>query len=900
MGHVPAYSCEPLIHSHVRCSSRQPGMISIRRTRLIEVLYTLRVTVNSSIYVDLPITLINFLSIDPPPMPSDGMRFANRAPTQQRVPDHGAYGRPQTHRMQSQESVSSSGLVAKASSTTLHLDALLQAGRARAEADGQADPPLARARPLSMGSEYTLDRSTRSFDVKPGQPSGASPAKGVTVRPKGARMMSYLSTRSHSETSSLDGDDQDKALLAVRRAQGRQLSLAAIGRAISRAAAADAEDDLLSPTRESVDGDYFPAQTPTEEVYRIMGDTPGVANEAEHRSPFDILGAAVSRTEEAPASEEVRQHNVIPEVPEEEEADLEQESADDEDNIEAGNETVLDDLVAKQADDGPTTSSPVIARDYGGYDYADDVEDGDESFATITKRESLPRHLPSLNIDPRLSFATPDMDRQQHIAQTRSINGSFATDGESEIGQVYEVVKRNVSMRLPPIILPFDAPTRKRASLSVPVAGAGPRRSSHTPTPTRELGSVSGRGSGGRRGSAPSTHPHQGALGMRRESTNPQIPSPLRPAEESLQARIVSNKSSFSFVTPGSPLRAGASSISPGKPLSFSPGRHPTSTSSGVSPRSAQPVMMLDPSSPTAEKMSRQPSANSQLQHQVPVSSTSTAESDGEGGPPGLAPSVAFDSASSEGHALESPPIAVLAKARSPKNRALPKAPDLSGFIMKSSYPPEAWIPPDHMLHTTVNLMHNPHPREPVSPPESSGSSTHSILPSVRSKIAQLETRDEALRKFSVSASTQSQPERPPATKRRSYTSALAPRPVRSASDDLYDQHQLGGTTFVSRKPFAEQTRISYNPGERRILRRNGSASSTSTSATTIEAALSGWGCSTRSREMGRPRGYAAGVEPSYVEDDYADESGVEMGQWEVLRPVSGIGEETDDSEGLL
>lgn len=45
-------------------------MISIRRTKLVDISYTLRVTLNNSIYVDLPVTLISFLSIDPPPMPS--------------------------------------------------------------------------------------------------------------------------------------------------------------------------------------------------------------------------------------------------------------------------------------------------------------------------------------------------------------------------------------------------------------------------------------------------------------------------------------------------------------------------------------------------------------------------------------------------------------------------------------------------------------------------------------------------------------------------------------------------------------------------------------------------------------------------------------------------------------
>lgn len=44
-----------------------PDCLTIARTKLIEVQYTIRVTLNSSVFVDVPIHVINFLSIDPPP-----------------------------------------------------------------------------------------------------------------------------------------------------------------------------------------------------------------------------------------------------------------------------------------------------------------------------------------------------------------------------------------------------------------------------------------------------------------------------------------------------------------------------------------------------------------------------------------------------------------------------------------------------------------------------------------------------------------------------------------------------------------------------------------------------------------------------------------------------------------
>lgn len=41
--------------------------LTIPRTKLIEVEYSIRVTLNGSIYVDMPIKIVNFLSLDPPP-----------------------------------------------------------------------------------------------------------------------------------------------------------------------------------------------------------------------------------------------------------------------------------------------------------------------------------------------------------------------------------------------------------------------------------------------------------------------------------------------------------------------------------------------------------------------------------------------------------------------------------------------------------------------------------------------------------------------------------------------------------------------------------------------------------------------------------------------------------------
>ena len=437
--------------------------------------------------------------------------------------------------------------------------------------------------------------------------------------------------------------------------------------------------------------------------------------------------------------DQARLHGVIEEDPEAEEAATLQESANDGAEAEMGNETILEDLVAQHAADGSPGESDILSGDHGGYDYADEVEEGDET--SDIKRESLPLDMPVSG--PSFSGANLDSDRQRHIANTRSINGSWVTDAESEVGQVYEAVKRNVSMRLPPMIVPYDASTiapsdlgpTPRTSLSTPQAE--PRRSSHTPTPTRETGSMSSRGGGARRGSAPIVQPP-----LRRDSSNPPVPSPLRPAEESLQARIIAKKSSFSFATPASPLRTRVDSISP---ASTPPRRTLLSASPGISPRSQDLGKMLSPSSPIGEKMSRQPSNSSQLRNQVSLNLTPATESDGEGEPPGLALSVASESSSSDGNILESPLKSKYPTVRPSSSRALPQLPNLDTVRTKPVATSERWTSDifngGSVTKPELHRFESSH----ASPPESPSGSIHSILPSVRCKIAQLQSRDEAL-----------------------------------------------------------------------------------------------------------------------------------------------------------
>ncbi|KAK4688054.1 hypothetical protein P7C73_g2050, partial [Tremellales sp. Uapishka_1] len=777
-----------------------PGMLSIRRTRLIEVSYTLRVTVNGSIYVDLPIQLINFLSIDPPPMPGDGVRPLSQMSTTQanRLSQPPTQLRPYATRAMSDDSMMTAGVAARASSTTLHIDALLEEGRARALAEGAAIP-LPRSRPLSMGSNYTVARSEDHAQTVPPPQVLHRNKSTPMLRPKGARVMSYLSVMSGGDSpDSGEGDEEfsDKTILEARRHQGRSLSLAAIHRAMDRQSQAlEEEDEVIDGNVTPPAGQFRPDQTPSEEQFHVVGDTPSMATDEGHMD-----GMPVPRVNGVEVSSS-NGHGPV----EEEEDDEEEENLG---GLPVGDQTVLMDLVSDQPqhpvygseyDEPKSGSSDGTFGLSNAYDYGEEVEDeGTEA--------QYRDH------DPHSAIR----DRDQHIQQSRSVYGSFAasvsavSEQESEVGLVQEAVRRNMSVRLPPRVIAVES-KEPRGYLDIPSNGP-PRRSSFTPTPLSQFRRESSPSAlAQRRGSAPNIQ----GLTMRRGSAQP--PSPLRTNNIPIPPRVIAKRSSFSFATPGQPLRLSSSSPSP----------------------KSNPSAML---SANAETMVRGSSATSQSQLRNQVASYHDMEADGS---PGLAPSVASDSASSdEHHALDSPPIVSPTEiGMQTEKRSLP-SPPAEG----------AWARGHQSQQSHAETTSDYHSRSNASSP----TSTHSILPSVKNKIAQMESRDEALRKFSVTALPAPMSASPPSpvAKRKSYTTALAPKIERTSSYDM--DGGIGHTTYMSRKSYSEHPalpqRQSYEPyssvnSTRRSLgmygmgggtgiSRQGSTSSTSTTATTIEKAL--------------------------------------------------------------
>lgn len=812
-------------------------MITIPRSRLIEVTYTLRLTANGStnLFVDVPLTLINFLSIDPPPMPGDGARYG--LGYRQAVPmpmDEqgnypvastavGPYGRGGT----SIRSGESTGGPARASSTTLHIDALLSAGRARAEIEAQAHyPEIARSRgprPLSMVSDYnTPDVFGQNHQM--GTPLGwpnRSPLPAVTessahTRPKAGRVMSYLSTRSSafehenplSETEAEEEDDEaDRALLAAARREGRKMSLAALTRAAEREKHDyEEEPDLFTPTRETPPtGMWLPAETPYEEVFKVLGETPSMHSRSEKDgvgspAPVPTVNSGrkgsrakdeadeverlerltIAEEQEAlastrgssddnhsnrhgsdegaqlgysdrdlrPADEDSEPPSVLggdyggvpgrrshESIPEEEEP-----VGEDEAESQVGNETVLEDLVAPQNDETPRRAEDPSegAYDNNRQDSSGQAENMFEYNDQIGKSPD-PASLGSLNsgtghtasslrvpsrrgsaLDPMM-LRTVDSERETHIQQTRSVYGSFAasaiSEQESEVGQVVEAVKRNLSIKTPSKTMKYRSdrnleeemdedrlsPTR---ALNIPRSGSAPmgmmlkpRKASHTPSPEKRAeGGSSPKSVVGRFGSTPNMQGYT----MKRETSAPSAPSPLRDqATIPSIDRVFANRPSFSFNAPAPLREVREASLSPrgGTTYQLSP---------GPSPRSAFPSSSLPEPLNMARGLSAQ---SSQLRNQVHIRPPS--EELNEDSVPQLAPSVASDSASSDGHALESPPVAshpvnieAVILNDSHTLGSVPSASDIPKLpAQKKDFAPVLdpnWSPGDHLLHTQV------------------------------------------------------------------------------------------------------------------------------------------------------------------------------------------------------
>ena len=527
-------------------------------------------------------------------------------------------------------------------------------------------------------------------------------------RPNAMRLLSYLSSpNSGSDESGIPSSENisegdDEAFLAARRAQGRARSLAALERAGLRAAADD--EHKAAMYKEKAEGhspneEFKPLNTPSEEVYRLVNDTPEGSSDL-HRTPRALNTAEMARemgastpltVDDGPGLRDLPHRNNIPHVVAEADDDV-------------GDETVLEDLVLGHGDDE-------AGQDDG--DWIDESEEEEEegndsrpriraaphprSTATLTPSDEQDDPLIPSRTDPATSLATanPAIDaqlafmtgtlphtRDKYGTGHRSVQGSLATtntsDEDSEVGQVLKAKKQVV-----------ESPSQATIVRS--------------PTTRTHLLSIS-----------------RDDRALRDEP----VPPKTMEAQESY----------------------------------FFPPREPgLATSSGERNRVPRPVTTR----------LRIPKHGAAQNDEVPE----------------LTPSVESDTGSSEEHvALESPRLPQFRDSFS--QRSLPQVPsEFTGpppfFAGMNGTPAQSlWQPAGSLLRNQADRLRGSTPSTsflPTSPPTPSenhdspsshnddnssnshetattGQTHRSLLPSVRSKIAQLEGRQEALRKMSLAS----------------------------------------------------------------------------------------------------------------------------------------------------
>lgn len=772
-------------------------MISIPRSRFVEVTYTLRVTLNNTIYVDIPLNLINFLSIDPPPMPSDIRRRARllqRAPApppmqpvqmggpvdpryravamagvamRDESPTLGNQSRDISPRNTVAQGYTSQQLRgdednmarARTSSTTLNIDTLMEQGRARA---AQPDP------------QDTME------ELNPRAPS--SPASAYsTEHGKGT-----LRSRHELEHQHDHGHDESGCQLCVDEAQRRE------GRANMLEVIRDEGDDdklsmvshdsmLTMEDRKS----YVPNEAPVEKRSFEIGRS-GPNSETTHEDDDMDDDDAATETDRTPqGSPQLSPENFqLPMLPQvhpreaylshisEEEEPFEDETLDDiiSNGHEGGHfemqgdgdEDDLYDEPHYQGSDGPKTPQDTPGRR--------SLEDR-LSIACHTGLRPPPRRSPER---PKSVDYTEPIDLDQMSLHGLSLHDhhddGYDGDSNSTLGRSSSPTKRTKprhshSNSLPawptdlnPPMLPSLASVR-----NIPWGGDLTGRT------------VSGRSM------------------MPVFDDEPQTPrSPFEPRSLRMP----------------SPVRRTPSPVkSPSKSRSASPLKRPSSPAMLKHGRESRNLAALAAERPltrdneTFDLMSK--AAESSDEELAPPNRLTTGPASSSNGSyhtahsgssherlPPLQPSHS-DSGSSEG-LIESP-----TNSRKPAvyERPLPNSP--SGLPQRASLDvPDRFrpvIPRERVVSDESFASHTSMSTNMSSTQESA------VLPAVKARVAQIETREDALRRFTVGHSvglsapspvngtgTGSRPLSPvstgstaqPSSKRKSYTAALAPRPA--------------------------------------------------------------------------------------------------------------------------
>lgn len=800
--------------------------------------YVLRVTLNNNIYVDVPLELINFLSVDPPPMPSDVRRAMNRLPvaTTPPLPAGAAVpvaGPPRDVRGPNQVyGVDALGIsyvrqhvrddsagnmsAARTSSTTLQLDNI--AGPIASVQPGYTGADLS-PRPQSPGSMYSNERGA------------ASAAHSMTRAKQLTAEHQTLSESGHS----IDDEERNHVLVEANRREGRQQSLAALE--------ADAEETEWLSNRNS-------SSTPDANSSGSHEHRPKSAesvHEAEEGGEHSDAEESGERTPVVTPAPPFRS-SFLPHISEAEEED--------------------DDMLEE-------VMSSVNGDNQRGKFYDDDDRDELSSdLAPITP--TLTRQSPFLPDVPSPRFGHEDP------APRRSLEERLA----SAVGRPLPASPvTSSSIHGSTLAAPENTTTRDRPK-SVDYAepiyiGDLSQEFDHDPGYDADIvseghstvgGLPSPRAFGGRREGI--KHSLSLPLASSARDGLPTLPSPgsARDIHWGPQFRSVSGVSASNLWVDVEPPVKSPSAMTFG--AQSQPNSQPSSWS-GHSPNAPQDATMVQPPEvPAASNLPRDhehrnlAAMATQIQRDHELRNLAAAAHDDdqdlgseeELAPPNLSglqrvftgssgdnsPSVQsfFTANSGEVDVRDEdevmPPLAPASESASSDDHATIESPTIPSASPYNPTPPVYTLPlpppPDGAKRSSMTVPDRFRPAPPPVPLSEDSHDSHyapsmastahgsEVLPNVKNKIAALESREDALRKFTVASSIGLEPPTPPAassqaavSKRRSYTAALGsprsgalssrspgPRPPRSPQFGLDELSDASTSAYVARHVYAE------------------------------------------------------------------------------------------------
>lgn len=829
-------------------------MLSIPRSRYVEVAYVLRVTLNGSVFVDVPIELINFLSIDPPPMPSDTRHMRGRMPVRARAPEQyhvalshapeppmsepagamplaepreraavpiplssspaaaslesipepysrsdasptlGANNPSMGYTTEQLQTAGGNNMAARHSSTTLNIDAILAEQQQR-DAKEARMPEVSNAITPSPSSQY----------------SSSVGAAHLAVPTANSRDLRHKVSQEFSDVHSIDEEERNHLAAEENRREGREKSLAVLQQGDN-----DATEYLENASEVSHDLDpedqrvFAPATEPT-------GDAFELDQSSEDGSVVDD-----SDNERTPVVSPITTPVLQPRAAFLHHISEEEEPFDDD---------TFDEMMSSEGHGSHLRYLPGDEND----------EDDDDLLAAQDSSDVTPRVSRYEATEMPGQWGSDGEAAPRRSLEDRLARACSSTPNVGTVGAAGGAATQGHGDTDRPVSIDYNEP------LDIDGLSLAEHDTGYDADTLSEKGVPFGRSSPFIR------HGHSlslpGGMSLKR-TPPPALPSPGSARDISWGAQITGRTASG---------KTAVLNLDDETPVAT-----PTSATFGTAPHSprhfGEEDQTVNPSLAAlyADEMSLRAPDRSVLTRVEPSSPVSKGSSSGhsfrsaEGGelPPLARSATSSESASSDG--VESPPTQSQPVYASP----LPVPPAPHQDYSSNRSVPDRFRPPPAMSEES----HGSYEGSTVSTVQSE------LLPSVKARTQQIETREEALRKFTVAGSTglpspsrsefSTGPLSPalsgshtPTSNRRSYTSALAPRPTtpsRATVTKVVSSPSSGLEMRSPREALMDFTRhqeeqLSHEDQPNtaaRMLARKWSTSSTSTTATDLERTI--------------------------------------------------------------